>query len=67
MSHHSFEVSDIRFFPQLTERMRFEYEGNTVTLHSTGQVFALSPDGVLVFYHDGYCSFWCMRDFELTK
>ena len=46
--------------PWLTEQMRFIYEGNLVTIHSTGQVYVTKPDGALVFYHHLKCSFGCL-------
>jgi hypothetical protein len=49
------------FTPWLTERMRFQWDGLTVTLHSTGQVWMTKPDGVLYAYLEMPCRFACMK------
>jgi len=55
----------IRRLPEFTqwktETHRFLYRGNTVTLHSTGQVYITRSDGVLIGYHEMKCGFGCMR------
>jgi hypothetical protein len=58
----SFVGNYTEFKPWKTEIARFTFNGNLVTLHSTGQAWISKPDGVLVAYREMPCRFGCMEE-----